>query len=382
MLSAPQMSIARLFAALLALAVLGSAECLALRPAQPAPAALKLPKGYVCYRASTPLTIDGKLDEIAWQKAPWTEDFVDIEGDPKPAPRFRTRAKMLWDDDFFYVGAELEEPHVWATLTRHDSVIFNDNDFEVFISPTGNNHNYAEFEINALNTSWDLLLTKPYKDGGRAINSWEMPGLKTAVHVEGTINQPGDRDRGWTIELAFPWKALKELALPQRVPRDGDQWRVNFSRVEWQINIVDGKYKKVPKTPEDNWVWSPQGAINMHRPETWGYVQFSTARPGTVAFRPDVDGPTKRRLHELYYAQAAFHKKHERWAATVRDLGPLFPRADGAAEPALEAGQFGFTASLPSLDKSEPTRVWHIRQDALLWYTPEPVSNEDADPKP
>lgn len=95
------------------------------------------PKRYDCPRAASPIRIDGKLDDAAWQSAPWTDFFVDIEGDAKPAPRFRTRAKMLWDVENFYIAAELEEPHVWATLTRHDSVIFRDNDFEVFLNPTG-----------------------------------------------------------------------------------------------------------------------------------------------------------------------------------------------------------------------------------------------------
>jgi hypothetical protein len=101
----------------------------------PAPLAYPSPKGYVCGRAAGSLRFDGRLDDAAWQAAPWTDAFVDIEGDRKPRPRFRTRAKMLWDDEFFYVGAEMEEPHVWGTLTRHDSVIFHDNDFEVFIDP-------------------------------------------------------------------------------------------------------------------------------------------------------------------------------------------------------------------------------------------------------
>ena len=106
---------------------------------------------------------------------------------------------------------------------------------------------------------------------------------------------------------------------------------MNFSRVEWQIDIVDGKYRKVPKTREDNWVWSPQGVVNMHRPETWGYVQFSAAPLGTAVFRPDVDEPIKRRLHEIYYAQAAFRKKNRRWAASVQELGPLVSHGPGAS---------------------------------------------------
>ena len=275
------------------------------------------PRGYVCCRAPSPINIDGRLDKGAWAAVPWTEDFVDIEGDRKPKPRFRTRAKMLWDDQYFYVAAELEEPHVWATLTSHDAVIFRDNDFEVFIDPNGDSHEYYEFEINALNTGWDLFLTKPYKDGGVAITSWEIPGLKKAVHVDGTLNDPRDQDRRWTVELAFPWKVLGEAAHCPAPPRDGEQWRVNFSRVEWKINIVEGKYSKVPATPEDNWVWSPQGFVNMHRPESWGYVQFSTAAAGQATFRPDPAGPAKHLLHRVYYAQAAYRHKHGRWGAHV-----------------------------------------------------------------
>lgn len=138
-------------------------------PPQPVPA-YRPPRGYVCYRAAAPVQIDGRLDDVSWQAAPWTDDFIDIEGGARPRPRFRTRVKMLWDDTYLYVGAAIEEPHVWATLTRHDSVIFHDNDFEVFIDPNGDNHEYAEFEMNAHNTTWDLLLTRPYRDGGKALD--------------------------------------------------------------------------------------------------------------------------------------------------------------------------------------------------------------------
>ena len=233
------------------------------------------PQHYLCHYTEQALTIDGRLDKPAWKSVPWSDDFKDIEGDSKPKPRFRTRVKMLWDDDYFYVAAELEEPHVWATLTQHDSVIFQDNDFEVFIDPDGDTLNYYEFEMNALNTGWDLLLDKPYKAGGKARNEWEIPGLKTAVHINGTLNNPLDKDTGWTLEIAFPWKVLGEYAHQHAPPREGDEWRVNFSRVEWLTEIVDGKYHKLPGKKEDNWVWSPQGIIDMHVPEKWGYVQFT-----------------------------------------------------------------------------------------------------------
>ncbi len=76
-----------------------------------------VPRSYLCRHTDTPIVVDGKLDDAAWADALWTTDFVDIQDSARPKPRFRTRAKMLWDDDYLYIAAELEEPHVWATLT-------------------------------------------------------------------------------------------------------------------------------------------------------------------------------------------------------------------------------------------------------------------------
>jgi hypothetical protein len=232
------------------------------------------PNRYQCRRAPSPIRIDGRIDG-QWKLAPWTTDFVDIEGSAKPRPRFRTRARMLWDDEYFYIAAELDEPHVWGTLTQHDAVIFHDNDFEVFVDPNGDRREYFEFEMNALNTGWDLFLPRTYIDGGKADNAWEIPGLRTAVRVMGTLNDPRDRDKGWTLEIALPWKAFGEAARMPLPPRAGDTWRVNFSRVEWQHELFEGAYRRVPETKEDNWVWSPQGKVNMHLPEHWGFVEFS-----------------------------------------------------------------------------------------------------------
>lgn len=324
------------------------------------------PRGYVCQRTEKAIQIDGKLDDESWKIAAWTADFVDIEGDAKPKPRFQTRAKMLWDDGYFYVAAELEEPHVWGTLTKHDEVIFADPDFEVFIDPNGDAHEYYEFEINALNTGWDLFLPKPYKDGGPARNDWEIPGLKTAVHVRGTLNNPADRDEGWSVELAFPWRVLAEYAHRPAPPQEGDQWRVGFSRVEWQIETNDGKYVKVPKTPENNWIWSPQGVIDMHRPERWGYVQFTRKAPGSVEFKPDPAAPARDVLQEVYYAQLDFFKKHARWATTLDGL-EFPPAAQGkVSAPILRATPEGYECLVDlKLPNVAPQR-WIIHQDARV----------------
>ena len=326
------------------------------------------PRNYVCYRASMPVRIDGQLNDDAWKSAPWTENFIDIEGTAKPKPRLRTRAKMLWDDQYFYVAAELEEPHVWATLTNHDAVIFRDPDFEVFIDPDGDSHDYYEFEINALNTGWDLRLPKPYKDGGPALNEWEIPGLKTAVHIQGTLNHSADRDQGWTLEIAFPWQALGEFARCPAPPREGDQWRVSFSRVEWLFDIIDGQYRKVPGKKEDNWVWSPQGIIDMHRPEKWGCVQFTRQKPGKAKFVPDPSTPARLVLQEIYYAQKDCQKANKRWAASLAELGLKNGLGSKLARPlTLQTTPDGYQATVGIKLRDGRLQLWHIRQDARVW---------------
>jgi len=320
------------------------------------------PKSYICYRTTGSIKIDGMLSEDPWDNAPWTDDFADIQGDVKPLPRFHTRAKMLWDGEYFYVGAELEEPHIWATLTQHDSVIFHDNDFEIFIDPNSDNHEYYEIEVNALGTEWDLLLIRPYKDGGPAVNSWEIPGLKVAVYVDGTLNDPADTDKNWTVEVAIPWKVMAECAHRSAPPSDGDQWRINFSRVEWEVEVVDGKYQKIAGKPEDNWVWSPQGIIDMHRPEKWGYVQFSSAEKAD--FRPDPSAPARNLLHQIYYAQRDYKQKHGSWAS---DLAELDIENTGSEGVEMQVTQSGFEVVVQIGEAEGKPQRWHIRQDSRVW---------------
>ncbi len=323
------------------------------------------PKGYVCCRADGPVEIDGDLTKAVWQAAAWTDDFVDIVGEGGPVPRFRTRAKILWDNQYLYIAAEIQEPHVWATLTERDSVLFYDNDFEVFIDPDGDNHLYYELEINALNTVWDLLLVKPYRDGGPAINGWDIAGLKTAVRVQGTLNDPSDEDTGWTVELALPWAALKECAGRPAPPADGDQWRVNFSRVEWETEIVAGGYRKVAGKPEDNWVWSPQGVVDMHRPEQWGYVQFSTAAAGTAAFQPDPVSAVRQQLMQVYWLQKEYRKRHGRYAASLQALEENDFSRSGGME--LEVTSVGFVAGVTATLPDGSRELWRIREDSRIW---------------
>ena len=279
-----------------------------------------VPKTYVVAKTKKPLKIDGKAEK-AWEQAPFSEPFLDIEG-ALPVT-YNTQMKMLWDENYLYVFARLEEPHVWGTLKRRDTIIYLNNDFEVFIDPSPNTETYAEIEINALNTVWDLLLDKPYRVGGFANFHWNLDALKTAVHVNGTLNVSKDTDSGWSVEMAIPMKALIELKNDHRQAiQEGDQWRMNFSRVQWDHDIIQGKYtrKKIDGKlqPEHNWVWSNQTQINMHMPENWGIVQFTeNTSPNLIDVKTDPDFLLKQTLYAL------FRETHRGTLSELKNKTPL-----------------------------------------------------------
>jgi len=330
------------------------------------------PRTALCYRTVSPLAIDGQLDEPAWQATAWSAPFVDIDG-VRPV-RHATRVKLLWDDQALYIAAQLDEPDLWATITQRDAVIFQDHDFEVFLDPGGDTHDYYELEVNALGTVWDLFLGRPYRDGGPPLHAWDIAGLRVGVDIRGTLNRPGDRDEGWTVELALPWAILREAAPTRRAPSDGEHWRLNFSRVQWTMDVVQGTYRKRLDTatgkplPEDNWVWSPQGAIDMHMPERWGILQFSDVVAGTraVPFVEDRNDRVKWALRRLYYRQRAHRATHGRYASDLADLRPDDIRVDGLEfRPTLHGTPSLYEIVAPGFDDA----FVHLTQDGRVWVT-------------
>ncbi len=268
------------------------------------------PRRYTCYYTPDSITIDGKINDKAWQNIPWSDNFVDIATAAKAPENLFTRFKMMWNKQYCYIAACIGDPNIWGKLTKRDAIIYKDNDFEVFLDPEGNGLNYYELEINTLGTVMDLFMKKPYNKGGKANLAWNFKGLHSAVATYGTINHPHDTDSRWTVELAIPWSAFKE----KKKPANGDQWRVNFSRVEWPVSVKNGIYlkKKNPVTghnlPEANWVWSPQGVVNMHIPSKWGYVKF-------------VKRQAKPVVPEFWVWSQAYHNwSSNKWQTTLQKL--------------------------------------------------------------
>jgi len=318
------------------------------------------------------------LDETEWAMADWSSLFVDIEGTLKPTPKHDTRMKMMWDSTFLYIAAKMNDDHIWATLKQRDTIIFQNNDFEVFIDPDGDTHDYLELEINALNTVWDLMLNRPYREDKlpKVHDEWNIENLQTAVYIEGTLNDPTDIDNFWSVEIAIPIKTIIEFTSSGNPPRHGDQWRINFSRVAWHIEVVEGRYAKkkdpttgkVPYNPQENWVWSPSGRVNMHQPETWGYLQFSENVAGTKqdTFESKAEEKIKWGLRQLYFQQRACKKatgvygnnmKH----FTLPDIG--IENYTFTVDIAADSSQFEFRT--PGL---ENYGFWKIAEKGRVWF--------------
>lgn len=250
---------------------------------------------YTALRVDTPPVIDGDLDKPCWKQAPRSARFVDLVSGAQVM--HDTKVAVLWDDDNLYVAFWVEEPQVTATLTERDSLIYEDNDVEVFIA---GDDCYYEFEINAFGTIYEVFFVwdeayaaagfgalpefsrdvagaKPFNGVGftshpRGIRTgywnWDFPGLRSAVAIDGTINDATQRDRGWTVELAFPWDGMEHLADGRTLPPvTGDVWRMSFSRFN--------QYKADP-ADSSGWTLSAHGVWDSHIPELFPHIHFST----------------------------------------------------------------------------------------------------------
>jgi hypothetical protein len=254
-------------------------------------------ESYTCFRVSEEIVIDGKLNEAVWKRVPESPRFKDILTGGRTI--HDTRAFVVWDATNLYVAYRIEEPFVRARFTKQNDPIYYDNDVEFFIA---GRDAYYEFEINAYNTCYEVFFIweEAYEKSGFAMApefarskmtdfngvgfsnhprgkrlgnfNWLYPGKKTAVYVDGTINKDEDRDRGWTVELVFPWSGLEWLAkadgrsLP---PKEGDVWRMDFSRFN--------TYKESPPARDSGgWVWTRHGIWDSHIPECFVKVRFTT----------------------------------------------------------------------------------------------------------
>jgi len=221
------------------------------------------------------IKIDGKLDDPAWKLADVATDFKNTRP-PFNAMKFPTRAMLLWDSKYLYVGFDCPDTDVVGTITERDGELWREDAAEVFLNPSCDGMTYLEYEVSPRGVLYDGALAdyRPetdwldYKhlDVEKSLRIYNVRDSKVAAHVDGTLNDSTDEDQGWTCEMAISWADIARGTFVRTdVPRPGDRWRVGLYRINVKAHGDD-------KLAEYG-AWSPT-TVWYHNPKLFGHVIF------------------------------------------------------------------------------------------------------------
>jgi hypothetical protein len=219
---------------------------------------------YSVRKTSGPIDVDGRLDEPAWQEAGGIQLLDNQTGE---RPRQATEVRLLWDDEFLYVGFRCEDSDAWSTFTEHDQPLYEEEVVEIFLDPSGLLRAYFELQVSPRNVSFDSLILN---DGGRwgegrgpnfqGMPQWTCRGLKHGVTVNGDPTRRGTADEGWSAEMAVPFSQL--ITAPNTPPRPGDVWRAGIYRIDHAQDSSEFT------------AWSPTRKRDFHISEAFGRLIF------------------------------------------------------------------------------------------------------------
>ncbi|MEW6320622.1 MAG: DUF5916 domain-containing protein [Acidobacteriota bacterium] len=199
-------------ASLLAAAVLS----LLPSPARASSRALQSPDGrrrVVAVEATTPIVVDGVLDEEVWRRAEPATGFV--QSDPRegePATE-QTEVRVAYDGDDLYIAAlcrDSDPAGIVINEIRKDFSGREQDSFEVLLDTFADRRNGFVFATNARGAKADTQIANE----GREVNpNWDgVWWVASQVTAE-----------GWTAEFRIPFKSLRFTA-------GDDTWGVNFAR--------------------------------------------------------------------------------------------------------------------------------------------------------
>ena len=230
--------------------------------AEPA-AAFVISTNFECRRATGPIKLDGRADEPAWAKAVVIDGFVAYWA-KRPA-RTRTKARLLWDDDYLYFHAEMEDTDLFADVREENGRTWENDVFELFFRPAESSPGYFELQVTPLNTHFNVFMLSRGAGGPElfAANKGAFQ-WKTVVALDGTLNHRQDTDKGWSVEGRIPWS---DFAPTGGRPKPGDAWRFALCRYD---------YSKGFDSPDLS-SCAPLRALDFHRYEDYGRLRFLPA---------------------------------------------------------------------------------------------------------
>ncbi|MDR3619109.1 MAG: carbohydrate-binding family 9-like protein [Paludisphaera borealis] len=189
-------------------------------------AEVKTTRAAVCRWAEAPPKLDGKLDDPCWRGAAPIEDFA---ANWAGAPRSGTRAYLAWDDEALYYAAEMTDAELRAFGTKRNDHLWEGDVFEAFFKPSKDRPEYYEFQANPREVVFEVAFPRR-GDLGHAFNQEPVLGNKAVVALDGTLDQPGDKDRGWIVEGRIPWTAF---AASGGAPKPGAKWSFALCRYDY-----------------------------------------------------------------------------------------------------------------------------------------------------
>jgi uncharacterized repeat protein (TIGR03806 family) len=219
---------------------------------------------YVCVGTDAPITIDGKADEPAWRNAPVIDHFTMPWLKEDKRPKNATRARLLWDKDYLYFFAEMDDPDLYSAITEHNAHIWENDCFELFFKPSADKPPYYEFEVTPANATLDMFIPSRDKGGYNEFKDKDTFHWTTAVTLRGKLNQHTDNG-GWSVEGRIPWS---DLAQTGGKPNAGDTWRFALCRVDYK----DAKNLELSTI-------APLTKPSFHRHEDYAALRFAPAPP-------------------------------------------------------------------------------------------------------
>ena len=178
---------------------------------------------YEVRRAAAPVTIDGQVNAHEWSQASPAFEFI-FPWEQQTGAKQKTHARLLWDDTNLYVAYEVEDSDIVAQFTERDAWVYRDDTVELFLNvvPSQIAGSYG-IEVNVRGVMMDYFCS----DAKYYIKGYQTEGVKIGIQIDGTLNKRDDKDRGWTVEMAIPWKNFADMA---KVPQAGTVYTANLNR--------------------------------------------------------------------------------------------------------------------------------------------------------
>jgi hypothetical protein len=234
------------------------------------PACAQSGASYTAQRRIDTILVDGNLNEASWHSATNTSVFTVWNGGAAPAS-LQTTAKMIWDDQYLYIAFNARDPDVYATYTVRDAALWEQDNFEVFVTIPGTT-GYVEAEGSPRGTIWDGSFTSVFQGPG---GSYTITGLQVASRVNGTLNNSSDQDIGFTGEIRLPFADIYQ-GVAGGHPTNGTQLRLNLNRINWNTPATQGGPGAAGSDTYYAWSPVPGTSVSFHRPDKFGTVTFST----------------------------------------------------------------------------------------------------------